>query len=110
MLCLSLQAPGQEGPFSVVCSTTKPQEHIWDLSSCEYLYPQRGSLGQLSPKPRPPVAWGAGPRDFGEDHQPSGEQRDPQVCPLGGSEGIWDTPGPEGGNLGLLLTSHGLFT
>ena len=50
----------------MVCSTTKPQEHIWDLSSCGYLYPQRGSLGQLSPKPRPPVgkvgvAWGAGP-------------------------------------------------
>ena len=60
---------GQEGPFSVACSPTKPQEHIWDLSSCGYLYPHRGSLGQLSPKPCPPVgkvdvAWGVGPGDL----------------------------------------------
>ena len=49
MLCLSLQALGQEGPFSVVCSPTKPQEHIgiWVPVSA------KGFPGAVEPKASP---------------------------------------------------------
>lgn len=106
---------GQEGPFSVACSPAKPQEHIWDLSSCGYLYPHGGSLGPWSPKPRPPVgkvgvAWGMGPRDLERTTSLPVSRETSRFAPREAVRAAEIPPGLGGGNLGLLLTSHGLFT